>query len=237
MKILITSAACDLAQDLAAALGAEHQIRLTDLVDVETTFEFVRSKLGHGEETNRLVQGMDAIVHLAQAPPALLAESEDPGSLEIDFLTRCTYNLLMAASEEKVPRAVFVSTLHLFDSCDVDWTVTESWRPRPTTDAPALSRHLGEFVCREFARENRIRITCLRVGTLVSESEAADLPSDSTWLGRADAVHALECALNAPAARWAIFHIQSEFPNARFSIGKAKDALKFNPKFTPGGER
>ena len=46
MNILITSAASDLAQGLASALSGAHQIRLTDLIDVETDFEFVRSDLG-----------------------------------------------------------------------------------------------------------------------------------------------------------------------------------------------
>ena len=233
MNILITSAASDLAQGLANALSGEHQIRLTDLIDVETDFEFVRSDLGHDEETNKLVQGMEAIVHLAQVPPTVLSESNQPENQEIDFQTRCTYNLLMAASEEKVPRAIYASTLHLFDPHDEDWTVTEVWRPRPTTDAPILSRYLGEFTCREFAREGRMNIACLRLGTLVTAAEAANQPFDSTWLEMNDAIHAFECALNASAERrWELYHIQSEFPNSRFFIRKAKESLKFNPQFS-----
>ena len=68
MNILITSAASDLAQELASALSGEHQIRLTDLIDVQTDLEFVRSDLGHDEATNKLVQGIDTIVHVAQMP-------------------------------------------------------------------------------------------------------------------------------------------------------------------------
>ena len=232
MNILITSAASDLAQRLASALSNEHQICLTDLIDVETDFEFVRSDLGHGDETNQLVKGMDAIIHLAQLSPSTLKESDQPENLEIDFQTRCTYNLLMAASAEKVPHAIYASTLHLFDQHDEDWTVTESWRPRPTTDAPILSRHLGEFTCREFAREGRINLTVLRLGSLITADEATNQSFDSAWLEVDDAVHAFECALKSSPARWAIFHIQSEFPNSRFSVGRAKSALKYNPQFT-----
>ena len=233
MNILITSAASDLAQGLANALSGEHQVRLTDLIDVETDFEFVRSDLGHDEVTNKLVQGIDAIVHLAQLPPALLAESTQPENLEIDFQTRCTYNLLMAASEESVPRAIYASTLHLFNSHDEDWTVTEVWRPRPTTDVPILSKHLGEFTCREFAREGRMSVACLRLGTLVTAEAAANQPFDSMWLEMNDAIHACECALKTSGERrWEIYHIQSEFPNSRFFINKAKTSLEFNPQFS-----
>jgi nucleoside-diphosphate-sugar epimerase len=232
MNVLITSAATDLAQALATTLSSEHQIRLTDLIDVQTEFEFVKSDLGHEEATNQLVQGMDAVIHLAQLPPALLDRSTDPENVEIGFLTRCTYNLLWAAAEEKVPHAIFASTLRLMDAYDENWTVSEKWRPRPGTDTPVLSRHLGEFTCREFAREGRIGVTCLRLGTLATAADAANPPFDSTCLEMQDAVHAFDCALKAGPGRWAIFHIQSEFPNSRFSIHKAKEFLKFNPQFT-----
>ena len=234
MNILITAAASELAQGLAKALSGEHRIRLTDLIDAKTDFEFVRSDLGHDAGTNLLVRGMDAIIHLAQLPPALLAASSQPENFEIDYLTRCTYNLLWAAVAEKVPRVIFASTLRLFQTCDEDWTVHESWRPRPTTDIFPLSRHLGEFTCREFAREGKLNINCLRLGTLVKADEAASQPFDSTWLEMNDAIHAFDCALKASPARWAICHIQSEFPHSRFSSAKAKNALKFNPQFTVG---
>jgi nucleoside-diphosphate-sugar epimerase len=232
MKLLITSAASDLAQTLAAVLSSEHQIRLTDLIDVETDFEFVRSNLGHGEETNRLVRGIDAIIHLAELPPVLLSKSTDAANLEIDFLTRCTYNMVSAAAAEKVTRVIYASTLRVMDRYDEDWTVTESWRPLPATDASILSKYLGEFVCREFAREGLINITCLRLGALVTDAEVSNQPFDATWLEMKDAVHIFECALKAPAARWEIFHVQSELPNSRFSILKAKDSLKFSPQFS-----
>lgn len=232
MNILITSATSALAQGLADALSSEHHIRLTDLIDIETDFEFVRSDLGHGDETHKLAQGMDAIIHLAQLSSVVLVESNQPENLEIDFLTRCTYNLLWAAAGEGVSHVVYASTLHLFDPCEEDWTVTESWRPRSTTESPILSRHLGEFVCREFAREGRLNITCLRLGTLITAHRAENQPFDSTWLEMGDAIHAFKCALDASPTKWSIYHIQSEFPNSRFSINKAKESLKFSPQFS-----
>ena len=232
MKLLITSAGSDLGQTLAATLSSKFQIRLTDLNDVETELEFVRSDLNHGEETNQLVRGIDTIIHLAAFPAGLLSASSDAANLEIDFLTRCTYNLLSASAEEKVKRVIYASTLGLMKQYDEDWTVTESWRPLPTTDPSTLAKHLGEFVCREFAREGLIGITCLRLGALVTDAEVLNQPFEATWLELGDAVHIFECALNAPAAKWEIFHVQSEYPDSRFSILKAKDSLKFNPQFS-----
>ena len=155
MNILITAAAFDLAQQVATALSKEHAIRLTELHNIESDFDFVQSELGHNEATNELVRGMDAIIHIAEVPPECLAEADDPDNYAIDYQTRCTYNLLMAAAEEGVKHVIYASTLRLFEQHCEDWTVTESWRPRPSVDRFVLSKHLGEFTCREFAREGK----------------------------------------------------------------------------------
>ena len=109
--------------------------------------------------------------------------------------------------------------------------MTEVWRPRPTPEASVLSAYLGEFVCREFAREGRLQIACLRLGRLVRAAEEASQAFDSAWLEMGDAIQAFGCALRAEARPWAIFHIQSEFSGARFTIDRAKEDLNFKPQF------
>lgn len=233
MNILITSAGSELARNIAAALSEEHTLRLTELHPVENIEgEFVKSELGHDESTNELVRGMDAIIHVAEVPLKLLAAADQPDNYAIDYQTRCTYNLLMAASEEGVKHAVYASTLRLFEQHGEDWTVTESWRPRPSVDSFVLSKHLGEFTCREFGREGKLNVTCLRLGNLVAADTAAASESDPMWLEVNDAVAAFQGALES-SAPWRIFHIQSEFPGSRFSVGKAMGHLKFEPQFVP----
>ena len=233
MNILITSAGSELARSVAAVLSETHTLRLTELYPVENVDEtFVQSELGHEEETNELVRGMDTIIHIAKVPPDLLAEADQPDNYAIDYQTRCTYNLLMAASEEGVKHVIYASTLRLFEQHGEDWTVTESWRPRPSVDSFVLSKHLGEFTCREFGREGKINVTCLRLGNLITADTAATAEFDSMWLEMNDAVTAFQGALESPSP-WRIFHVQSEFPGSRFSIGKAKGHLKFEPQFVP----
>ena len=116
MNILITSAGSELARNLAGALAQAHTLRLTELYpveDVEGTF--VQSELGHDESTNELVRSMDTIIHIAEIPSDLLAEADQPENYAIDYETRCTYNLLMAAVAEGVKHFVYASTLRLFE--------------------------------------------------------------------------------------------------------------------------
>lgn len=236
MNVLITSAAAALACRLAVAASESHTIRLTELQPIETAnlhgCEFVQSALGHDESINELVKGMDTIVHIAETSPELKAKSDEPENYEIDYQTRCTYNLLMAASAEGVQHFIYASTLRLFEQHGKDWTVKENWRPRPSIDGLVLAKHLGEFTCREFAREGKIGITCLRLGAIVTPEEATKAEFNSMWLGMDDAVAAFQGAIDAPS-RWGIFHVQSEFPGSRFAIGNAKGHLKFDPQFVP----
>ena len=232
MNILITSAGSELTQKLADATAESHNIRLTELEPVDTNYEFVQSALGHDESTNELVKGIDTVVHIAEAPPELKGQAEEPENYEIDFQTRCTYNLLMAASAKNVNHFIYASTLRLFEQHGKDWTVKENWRPRPSIEGYVLAKHLGEFTCREFARERKIDVTCLRLGDIITVEEAADTEFNAMWLEINDAVAAFQGAIDAPS-RWGIFHVQSEFPSSRFDVGKAKGHLKFNPQFVP----
>jgi len=50
------------------------------------------------------VEGMDAIVHLAELPASLYSDER-----EVDFQTRCVYNLLFAARAKQVPHVIYVS--------------------------------------------------------------------------------------------------------------------------------
>lgn len=232
MNVLITSAASELTSRLATAASDSHTIRLTELHPVDTNFEFILSDLGHDESTNELVKGIDTIVHIAEIPPDILAKSDQPENLELDYQTRCAYNLLIAAAQEGVKHFIYASTLRLFENHGENWTVKENWRPRPSTDSYVLSKYLGEFTCKEFSRTSKINISCLRLGALTTAEDAADADFNPMWLEINDAVTAFQGSIDAPS-RWGIFHVQSEFPGSRFNIGKAKGHLKFNPQFDP----
>ena len=223
--ILITSAHSPLAQFLADGLKDKYPIRLTERIPVRTAHEFVECALDPDSATNLAVRGSQAIVHVAEPLPADTAEQQ------LDLLTRCTYNLLWAAAQESVPRVVLLSTLEVMTGYPADFTVAETWRPRPAMQPRVLAKHLGEFTCREFAREGKSGIVVLRLGKVVRASEAAGQPFDPMWVEERDVVQAVSAALAAKLAGWEIFHIQAESPRARFAVTRAKAALGYRPKF------
>ena len=164
-----------------------------------------------------------------------------PGETEkqqLDRLACGTHNLLWAALAERVPRLIFLSTLELMTAYDPNFTVSESWRPRPTCDALVLSKHLGEFTCREFAREGKISIVVLRLGKVVRIEDVTGKPFDPLWVEERDVAQAVTAALTATfpdnyarLSEWTIFHIGADGPRARFSVGGAKGELAYHPQF------
>ncbi|MDA0708588.1 MAG: NAD(P)-dependent oxidoreductase [bacterium] len=212
MNILITSGATLLAQALARKLAPAHRVRLTDLVDCHVDGDFVTCGLGHEGETEELVAEMDAIVHLGELPESLGGDEA-----EVDFQTRLTYNLLFAAREKKVAHVIYASSLRLFETCDENWNVSETWAPRPTPEARVMGRYLGEFTCREFAREHSVRVTCLRLGDVGGSGTDA--------LAIDDAVKVIERALASSGPMWRVLHVQSDVPHARFPTTEMKSVL------------
>ncbi|MFN0166259.1 MAG: NAD-dependent epimerase/dehydratase family protein [Bryobacteraceae bacterium] len=230
-SLLITSASSRLAQSLADGLRDRYAIRLTERVPVRTDHQFVHCELSHDRSTQLAVQGVRAIVHVAEP----LAGAS--GGQQVDYQTRCTYNLLTAASEEGVPRVVLLSTLDLMTPYDPTFTVGESWSPRPVPEPRVLARHLCEYTAREFAREGRVTIVTLRLGHVVKAEEVKDQPFDPLWLEERDMIQAVAGALEAKVDNpWSVFHIQAESPRARFTVARAKSALGYQPRYL-GGSR
>ena len=223
MRLLITGASTRLSRQLATELSQDHDVTLTDTSDVQVDGEFVRSDLGDDLSTSDLVKHVDAIVHSGEVDP------DASVSDQLDYQMRCTYNLLWAASEEDVSRVVYLSSLDIMEHYPEEYVATEQWRPVPTTDSQVLSYHLGEYVCREFAREYKIDVACLRLGDLVWDASGV---ASSSALFFADAVSAVSAALSAEIKGWNLFHVQSAVPDARFLTTKAQEVLDFQPTGT-----
>ena len=219
MNILITGASTRISRLLADALEKSHSVTLSDRVRASDADNFALCDL---------VRGMDVVIHSGQVDAGL------PVSEQLDGGMRCVYNLVRAAAEEGVPRFIFLSSLSVMGRYGEDYVVTERWLPSPTTETDVLCFHLGEFICREFAREQQIEVVCLRLGDLVGDD---DSPQSTSALYPGDAVQAVERALTADISDgyadsrsyWAVFHIQSDVPGRRFTTATAETRLGYRP--------
>jgi len=154
MKLLVTSATSTLGKQVSSELTERHDLRLTDRAIEPLTVQHYYSPQEHDASTNLLVRGLDGIVVVGER-----LEGESAPSY-LDSMTRKLYNLLMAAYQEDVTRIIYLSTLQLMEAYGPEYVVTERWRPRPTPEPSLLGKHLGEYVCREFAREHKLQSWC-----------------------------------------------------------------------------
>ncbi len=216
MKVLLTGAGSILGRAVTRALqGRRHRLRLTDRRSVRSEMEFVQSQLGHGRQTDALVEGMRAIVHI----PGPIRPATADAAAWIDACTRCTYNLLIAAVDAGVQHMVYVSSLDCFLGYDPDFLVSPSWRPRPTTEPVVMAPILGEFVAREFAQTAQIQLTIVRLGHLVdAETVGAEDDLDPVAIDPRDAAAGITAALTQTdtGESYRLFHLQGDFEGARF---------------------
>ena len=234
MRLLLTSATSDLGRSVAGLLAQHHDLVLTDLTShADGDADVMACDLGDDESTDRLVEGIDAIVHIGHG--GHFASASDL----LDVHTRCTYNLLTAARSAGVGRFVNLSTLRLLDDYSEHLTVTENWRPTPGVEPVILSAHLCEYVCREFGREGGIKIANLRLGfpLVHGDTTAAVNSGESAALASDDLATAINAALiadlgddaqssDAPhPVSFRTIHVQSPILNGRFLLKRAASIL------------
>ena len=230
-NVLLTSAGSGLARALIDQLGERFRLRLTGSVADRGKYEYMASNLDHSSATTDLVRQMDAIVHLAELPAG--ATDAD----RIDLRTRRTYNLLHAAAQEHVRLVVYLSSLETLTDYPASTAVSEDFRPIPAAQAEPLSHWLGEFACREFARQRWLRVIVLRLGKVVQAERAQAVPSGLPWVDERDAALAVRLALDVGLAEkasqpgpWSVFHIASDSSAGRFPLSAAKNTLGFQPR-------
>lgn len=216
MRILIRDGDWWLGEHLVSRLQSNgHETSVVPYGDV----------LGHDEATDELVQGFDSLVVFGYS-----RDSGDPTEL-LDHSTRQLYNLLHSASNAGVQRCVYVSTLLLFQDYEENLAVTEKWRSLPPSEDPALlACHLGEIVCKEYARDRRIQVATLRLGFPVVEgnSKAAAGSGETAAVSTDDAVEAIGLALlSEKLAQWQEVHVQSSVENQRYLMHVAHNLLAF----------
>lgn len=223
MNVLVTSAGSNLGGIVANALAHHHDVKRTDRAAKASGSSIVASDLGHESDTDELVRGMDAVVHIAYG-----GHPDEPSAL-IDFQTRCVYNLLMACVNTGVPRAFCLSTLKVMGDYEPILTVTERWKPLPPTDDEILASHLAEYVFREFAREQPISTASLRLGfpLITGSRNDAEASGDTAALATEDVGLALDAALNARLPKWQVLHIQSPVSDQRFLMSTAESLIAY----------
>ena len=201
MHILVTGAAGGIGTRLRMLLkGVYPSIRWSDIRRPDALAgdeEFIAADLSHMAEVEKIVAGIDGIVHLGgfsvEGPWQTILQSNIVG----------TYNMFEAAYRAGVKRVVFASSNHVVGFYPRDRRIGVNMPVHPDSRY-GVSKAFGEAIGAFYAHKHGLRVTCLRIGNV------SDAPLDqrrlAIWLKPEDLVQLIRIGFEHPDINYEIFY-------------------------------
>ena len=170
-----------------------------------------RADLCDVSDCERIVAGVDAIVHLAGA-----SKEADAPSLVSDN-TIAVANLLRSAVEADVTHFVFASSMHVMGMYRRDDRFDEADAPRPDSHYAASKIH-GEALCRLYHERFELTVTCLRLGSVTPHEADSD---PCAWISPEDVVAMIRIGLALPRPSFELFHAVADYDGSPLPASRA----------------
>jgi uronate dehydrogenase len=200
-RILITGAAGAIGRTLREGLGGVYPVlRLADVKDLGPAGageEVRRADLSDMAKTEPLMDGVDAVVHLAATLGSIRKDGkvvgENPWEKILPNNIVGTYNVFEAARRCKVKRIVYASSIHAHGFYRRTTKIRPDSFPRPDSRY-GLSKAFGEALGRYYADKFGLEVVALRIATFKAKPESVrDL---GTWISPGDMVRLARAALD-----------------------------------------
>lgn len=206
-KILITGAAGDVGTRLRRILKGTYDLRISDIkapADLRPDENFIKADLAQLGEVERIVEGVDGIIHLGGF------SVEGPWETILNANIIGCYNLFEAARCHGVKRVVFASSNHAMGFYPRGQKIPIDVTVRPDSRY-GVSKAFGEALGAMYADKHGIRVLCLRIGNV--GDAPLDLRRLSIWLKPEDLAQLVRIGLEHPDLRFEVFYGMSD--NAR----------------------
>ena len=231
MNILILGANGSLGPHVVQALEGEHTLRLTDINDLDTDHEYFKLDASDLDGVVEAAEGIDAIVNLS----VLRYDRQ----IAFDVNARGCYNVMTAAVTHGIKRVIntgphFTITGPTYE--DLDYEIGPDVPPQPGTNLYAITKSLGQEICRVFTENHEIWVLTLLFYNFKELDDRADQGQDLTpfavsWTDAAEAFRpALAINLEELPSRCEPFFVFADLPHHKFSNEKAKSILGWQPK-------
>jgi uronate dehydrogenase len=199
--VLVTGAAGGIGTRLRKLLkGAYPALRWSDIkvpADLAKDEQFVQADIADLAQVEKLVDGVDGIVHLGGVSVERPWEEILPANI-----VGC-YNLFEAARRERVQRIVFATSNHAIGFYPRTRRIGVDEHVRPD-GYYGVSKVFGEAIGALYAYKHGLRVTCLRIGNF------GDTPLDhrrlSIWISPEDLVRLIRIGLDHPDLRYEVFY-------------------------------
>ncbi len=231
MKVAIYGANGAMGPHVIRALEGEHELRLSDVNDLEgSPHEYRKIDVADLDAVVAAAEGMDAIINLSVL--------RDDRKIAFDVNARGCYNVMTAAVTHGVRRVVntgphFTLSGATYERFDYD--VGPDIPAQPGTNLYALTKSVGHEICRVFTRNHDVYVIGLFFYNFRHPEEGSELgqdltPFSLTWedTGRSFA-SALSVDLDTLPSRWESFFVFADLPHNKFDNEKVKRLLGWRP--------
>jgi nucleoside-diphosphate-sugar epimerase len=143
MNILITGAAGSVGSGAAEALAPRNQIRLSDIVPVETPHPFYQADVREPGSLDEAAEGVDVIIHTPAYHGIHMGKRSEQEFYDLNITG--TFHMFQSAVRNKVRRVVWLSSMSVYG-----------------TDFYAYTKKIGEQLCQFYHDRHGIEIIMLR---------------------------------------------------------------------------
>ncbi|MEW6752473.1 MAG: NAD(P)-dependent oxidoreductase [Candidatus Latescibacterota bacterium] len=232
MKILLLGGHGQLGPPLVAELEKDYELRITDVKPVASPHQTMQVDVADYDQVRRAAEGTDAIVNCA-----VLRHDR---KLAFDVNTLGTCNAVRAAAELGHERFIntgphFTVTGQAYTAYDFD--IREEVPPHPGLNLYALSKGLGQEVCRVYSECYPLHVLCmLFISFRAPQPQRPGEGINSFAVTFADAARAIRCGLEVDLGRLPsrneVFFITTDLPHGQYSNAKSRRLLGFQPQDT-----
>ncbi len=207
-KVLITGAAGRIGRLLCNSLKNRYTIRAVDIVPSEGDFEFIQTDITDFASTERIIDGVDIVIHLAAIIPPQ-SESDRKKTMQVNV--EGTKNLLKAIERraKRVP-FIFTSSVAVYNTTENNSHPITVYHKSGITDIYSESKIISE----DLIRNSKVPYTILRVSGVYAPDrielpETLQFQKDQKveFIYLDDVVTALRTSIDAEKARNKIFNI------------------------------
>jgi len=228
-RVLLTGARGNIGSRVIPILEKTMDLRLTDLVPTDEDPRYVAGDLTDFSQVYQLMEGVDAVVHLAMAP--MRSREPSPGTadpseeLAITVNVGGTYHVLEAARQRGIQRVVYASslTIHLGNK---HRPLYDSQTPVEPINFYACTKLFGEQLARVYWRKHGLSTICLRIGQPfpIGNAEFDTLWRDnrrarSNFVEISDVARGLACGVTT-GVPFGVFNLVSASDNPRFDLSE-----------------
>jgi len=239
-KVMITGAAGDIGRRIRPLLHYCCDFRAVDVAPVDDEADAHRADITQLDELVPLMEGVDAVMHLAIAPARAYPDQDELAQARLDVNVKGTYNVLEAARRVGVGRVVYASSVMVNWGYESERYVSLRDPARPSVLYGA-TKYFGEVLGEMYHREHGLSVICWRIGQPADHTDAEvkqrQSPRDrGVLVSFPDIAQGFARALDADIG-FGVYHLVSQNPDGYCGIDAATHDVGYEPchRFTMDG--